>query len=105
MGRVSIIIQNVPSDVFDCVHAESVERNRPISWIVGEALSAHYGMPFDDPARYPRPTKNHHSTTWVMRVPTELRQALAVDASSKLVTVRERALEILKKHCNPEEEA
>jgi len=101
VSRVSIIIQSVPETLVDCVQNEAEERDRPISWIVAETLCRRYGIPFEPTYNYRRPAKTHRSTTWVMRVPAELREALITDAHADGTTVRARAIEILSEHCNP----
>ena len=81
MARVQVILNDVPADVAEAVSADAEQQNRSVNDVAVEALAQAYRVAYQ-PTRYPY-TVPVPPGTWVLRMPVELRDAIAEHAAAR----------------------
>ena len=80
-ARVQMIVENVPAAIVEAVDSYAEETGQSINDATVGVLAERYGVAFVA-SSYPR-IRKAESTTWVLRMPAELRDAIAAHAAAR----------------------
>lgn len=97
MSDVSVWIGDVPLAIREAVEADAGNRNTSVTNVIVGVLAERYGVEWK-PSGYPSTSTSGEATTWVVRMPTALREVLRSHAKSVKGTITGCVLLALSQH-------